>query len=352
MCNIAGYVGARRAAPILIEMMKREEFYDGGMSTGIATIHEGRLYYRKVLGDVETLLRETDALELPGTVGIIHSRPGGDFIPYAHPHISTSGRVASVHNGGSHVEKEERMRRNAICDELVSRGHGFSSDVILEEESITYPRLSDGRTVAVGEAFVNFFEDRVSGGLSHEAAMALASETFYMDLVSLLITADAPDRIYAQRVSTPMNCAIGDGECYLATCRFAFPEALREQSFSLPLESVCIAERGRLTVTDVRHKGEKVCSITPKAFAEAYRQIEALLMDRGEKNPVTYPEVEVYITKNFEDIWPERHPITQRAQLGYEVLYQLHREGRLHSETKPTPKGNNKRVYMYIDKNY
>ena len=350
MCNIAGYAGKKRAAPILIEMMKRQEFYDGGMSTGIATIHEGKLYFRKVLGDTETLLRETDALDLPGTVGIIHSRPGGDFIPYAHPHIATSGRVASVHNGGSHVEREERMHRNEICNELVARGHGFTSDVIMEEESITYPRLSDGRTVAVGEAFVNFFEDRVARGLSHVEAMNLATETFYMDLVSVLITADAPDRIYAQRVSTPMNCAIGDGETYIATARFAFPDALQEKSMALPLENVCIIERGKLTVTDVRHTRERVAEITPKVFAEAYRQISALLMERGKENPVTYPEIEIYNTTHFEGIWPESHPLTQRAHLGYEILYQLHREGRLHSETKWTPDGAKQRVYMYIDK--
>lgn len=348
MCNIAGYAGEKRAAPILIEMMKRQEFYDGGMSTGIATIHEGKLYFRKVLGDVETLLRETDALNLPGRVGIIHSRPGGDHLPFAHPHISESGRVASVHNGGSHVAAEERKRRNEICSDMLARGYKFSSDVYWEEEAITYPRLSDGRTVAVGEAFANFFEDRVAGGLSHEEAMSLATETFYMDLVSVLITADAPDRIYAQRVSTPMNCAIGEGETYIATTRFAFPEALREKSISLPLENVCVIGKGSLQITDIRHKGEKVSEITPKVFSEAYRQISALL-SRGKENPVTYPEIEVYITKNFEDIWPEPHSCTQRAQLGYEILYQLHREGRLHSETRVTPKGDNQRVYMYID---
>ena len=350
MCNIAGYVGAKRAAPVLIEMMKRQEFYDGGMSTGIATIHEGKLYFRKVLGDVETLLRETDALDLPGTVGIIHSRPGGDHIPFAHPHISESGRVASVHNGGSHVEAEERARRNEICSDLLRRGYKFSSDVVMEEESITYPRLSDGRTVAVGEAFVNFFEDRVASGLSHVEAMSLATETFYMDLVSVLITADTPDCIYAQRVSTPMNCVIGDGECYLATCRFAFPDALQEKSVSLPLENVCVIRRDGLTVTGVRHHGERVCEITPKVFCEAYLKISRLLMERGKENPVTYPEIEVFNTKEFADTWPEHHACTQRAHLGYEVLYQLYREGRLHSETRLEEKWQRQRVYMYIDK--
>ena len=50
MCIIAGYSGNQNAAPILIEMMKKEEYIDGGLSTGIATIHEGKLYYAKAKG--------------------------------------------------------------------------------------------------------------------------------------------------------------------------------------------------------------------------------------------------------------------------------------------------------------
>ncbi len=57
MCNIAGYIGNRPAAPILIEMLRKQEWLDGGLSTGIATIHEGKLYYAKVVGDVEALVR-------------------------------------------------------------------------------------------------------------------------------------------------------------------------------------------------------------------------------------------------------------------------------------------------------
>ena len=62
MCIIAGYTGDKPAAPIIIEMLKKTEYIDGGLSTGIATIHEGKLYMRKVVGDVDTLIRETDAL--------------------------------------------------------------------------------------------------------------------------------------------------------------------------------------------------------------------------------------------------------------------------------------------------
>ncbi|MBO5652898.1 MAG: glutamine--fructose-6-phosphate aminotransferase, partial [Clostridia bacterium] len=67
MCNIAGYAGKRRAAPILLEMLRRQQAFDGDMSTGIATVHEGKLYCRKIVGDVDKLIAETDVLDLPGT---------------------------------------------------------------------------------------------------------------------------------------------------------------------------------------------------------------------------------------------------------------------------------------------
>ena len=73
MCNIAGYVGKRNAAPILLEMLKRQENFDGGMTAGIATIHEGRLYTVKCEGTVEDLIKNTDAMNLPCNIGIAHT---------------------------------------------------------------------------------------------------------------------------------------------------------------------------------------------------------------------------------------------------------------------------------------
>src|SRR5690554_4670985 len=100
MCNIAGYVGYRRAAPILIEMMKKQEGFGGGYYTGIATLHENKLYYAKVVGGVSELLKNTDAENLPGTIGIMHSRSnsGGDR-EWAHPFISCDEKMAYIANG-------------------------------------------------------------------------------------------------------------------------------------------------------------------------------------------------------------------------------------------------------------
>ena len=77
MCNIAGYAGGRPAAPILLEILRRQEPFDGNMSTGVATSHEGKLHYRKMVGSGADLIKNTDVLDLPGTIGIAHSRPGG-----------------------------------------------------------------------------------------------------------------------------------------------------------------------------------------------------------------------------------------------------------------------------------
>ena len=88
MCNIAGYVGSERAAPILLKMMKEQEGFLGGFYSGLATLHEGKIYYAKLTGDVNRLLSETNAADLPGSIGIIHSRSksgGGD--EWAHPFV-------------------------------------------------------------------------------------------------------------------------------------------------------------------------------------------------------------------------------------------------------------------------
>ena len=89
MCNIAGYAGNQPAAPILIEMLRKQAYYDGDMSTGIATIHEGKLYYKKLVGNVEHFLENVDLSELPGTIGIAHTRPSGSLQGIANHPVMT-----------------------------------------------------------------------------------------------------------------------------------------------------------------------------------------------------------------------------------------------------------------------
>ena len=69
MCNIAGYAGTRPAAPILLEMLRVQEGMCGGYYSGIATVHQGKIYYAKLTGDVPRLEALTNAASLPGNLG-------------------------------------------------------------------------------------------------------------------------------------------------------------------------------------------------------------------------------------------------------------------------------------------
>ena len=41
-------------------MMRKEEFFDGGLSTVIVTVHKGKLYTAKVVGDLDGLINVTE----------------------------------------------------------------------------------------------------------------------------------------------------------------------------------------------------------------------------------------------------------------------------------------------------
>lgn len=85
MCNIAGYVGTKKAAPILVEMLRKQEGWDAGYYTGIATIHEGEFFMEKGVGSLAMLLERKDVTKLPGNIGFIHGRSrAAEGDAYAH----------------------------------------------------------------------------------------------------------------------------------------------------------------------------------------------------------------------------------------------------------------------------
>ena len=118
MCGIVGYAGKGRAAPVLMEGLKRLE-YRGYDSAGIAVLGE-TLTVVKRKGRVEALAAE--AKKLSGGLGIAHTRWATHGEPSernAHPH--RYGGVAVVHNGI--IENAALLR--AECE---ARGEVFSSE--------------------------------------------------------------------------------------------------------------------------------------------------------------------------------------------------------------------------------
>ncbi|MEC8540406.1 MAG: glutamine--fructose-6-phosphate transaminase (isomerizing) [Candidatus Thermoplasmatota archaeon] len=99
MCGIFAYMGPKKAAPILMQGLKRLE-YRGYDSSGIALKNGDFSVYKKTgkVAELQSILPD----ELHGNLGIAHTRwatHGGVTDPNAHPHLSENGKVVIVHNG-------------------------------------------------------------------------------------------------------------------------------------------------------------------------------------------------------------------------------------------------------------
>ena len=102
MCGIVGYIGTKKAYPILIKGLKRLE-YRGYDSAGVAMISDsGNLNVYKAKGKVDNLTEYCGDKDVSGCVGIAHTRwatHGEPSARNAHPHYSSTHNLAIIHNG-------------------------------------------------------------------------------------------------------------------------------------------------------------------------------------------------------------------------------------------------------------
>ena len=127
MCGIIGYVGSRPAGPILLEGLKRLE-YRGYDSAGLAVQENGDMTVEKRPGKIVELEDALAGRLPPGTCGIAHTRwatHGPPNTVNAHPHLSSGGDIALVHNGI--IESAGRQRPL-----LRDRGFEFRSETDTE----------------------------------------------------------------------------------------------------------------------------------------------------------------------------------------------------------------------------
>jgi glutamine---fructose-6-phosphate transaminase (isomerizing) len=193
MCGIIGYTGPKEAEPILIEGLRRLE-YRGYDSSGMATLAGPQLHLRKRAGRIQNLVRLLHDKPAPGCAGVSHTRwathgPANDR--NAHPHTSSDGQVAVVHNGV--IENYAMLKR-----QLAAAGVTFSSDT--DTEVIA-------QLIAQQLAGANDLADAVS------KALAQLKGTYGLAVVS----PQFPGQIVGARLGSPLVVGIGQGEHFLAS---------------------------------------------------------------------------------------------------------------------------------------
>ena len=127
MCGIVGYIGTKKASPILINGLIRLE-YRGYDSAGISTIEKDDLSIMKDQGRVKNLYNLKGIDDLEGTIGIAHTRwatHGKPSKENSHPHMDNSKTFSVVHNGI--IENF-----NELKDFLIKNGYTFYSETDTE----------------------------------------------------------------------------------------------------------------------------------------------------------------------------------------------------------------------------
>ncbi len=116
MCGIVGYIGEKKAKPILINGLLKLE-YRGYDSAGISTIEGSSISNIKTKGRVSALENIPEIQQLFGNVGIAHTRwatHGKPSTLNSHPHLDNSKVFAVVHNGiiENYTELREFLSQN------------------------------------------------------------------------------------------------------------------------------------------------------------------------------------------------------------------------------------------------
>ncbi len=128
MCGIIGFItNSGEASKIAFKCLKNLE-YRGYDSCGGASLHEGKIFFKKGVGKIEEVEKKLKLSELPGNAVIYHTRwatHGGVTEHNAHPHFDCNAELAIVHNGIIENFLE-------IKEELEKKGHKFRSETDTE----------------------------------------------------------------------------------------------------------------------------------------------------------------------------------------------------------------------------
>jgi glucosamine--fructose-6-phosphate aminotransferase (isomerizing) len=191
MCGIVGYVGKKKAVPILMEGLRRLE-YRGYDSAGLAILEKGGLIFEKTAGKVNALDNLVKGRDFESTIGIAHTRWATHGEPTnvnAHPHLDCKQKIAVVHNGII-----ENFR--SLKELLERKGHKFTTDTDTE-------------------VLAHLIEEYYEGDLCEATRLALSQVEGTYGIA--VLSKDSPEEIVAARHGSPLVIGRGQGENFVAS---------------------------------------------------------------------------------------------------------------------------------------
>jgi glutamine---fructose-6-phosphate transaminase (isomerizing) len=200
MCGIVGYVGKAKAAPIILEGLKRLE-YRGYDSAGLAVLEANEFRIAKEIGRVAAVQQTVAQAPLEGTRGIGHTRwatHGGVTRANAHPHVSSDGQIALIHNGV--IENYAGIKKF-----LMTKGYTFASETDTEVLSnlIAYHFAKESGSTSGTSRLL----DAVRKTLRH------VQGTYGICVLSR----DCPNELVAARQGSPLILGVGEDELVVAS---------------------------------------------------------------------------------------------------------------------------------------
>ena len=198
MCGIVGYIGEKKAKPILINGLLRLE-YRGYDSAGIATVENGSIINVKNKGRVSELENIEAINSLEGTIGIGHTRwatHGKPSSTNSHPHMDNSNTFSVVHNGI--IENYAELR-----EFLKSNGYTFFS----ETDTEVIPNL------------IHFYfkDSTESGNKKFLKAVVDACNMLKGSFAIEVLSSNYPDNMLVVRKDSPLVIGKGNGESYISS---------------------------------------------------------------------------------------------------------------------------------------
>ncbi|UCB59964.1 MAG: glutamine--fructose-6-phosphate transaminase (isomerizing) [Candidatus Bathyarchaeota archaeon] len=232
MCGIFGCILKRgRAAPLIHAALKRLE-YRGYDSVGEATLRDQQLFIKKDAGKIDAVHAIRNLDDLPGRIGVGHTRWATHGAPLqinAHPQSGCSDppRIAVVHNGI--IENFAELKK-----ELEDRGHRFKSKTDTETIAHLIEENLKKRQTEPSEDVYSGFRSAVAGAVDRlVGSYAVAA-----------VCTQEPDKIVCARNESPLVLGIADDAYYFASDIPAFLPLTNKVVYVENGELVTLSKKG------------------------------------------------------------------------------------------------------------